>query len=280
MALASLAYIICTSPRTGSTLLCKGLAATGWAGAPAEYFDYRPEVKEHWMRHYGIADEARYASGIVEATSTPNGVFGTKLHWTTLLDMHRALRASFAPPVTGPKNPSLDDLLRARFLEVRYIWLRRHNKIAQGISHFRAFRSGVWESRRGQRPGLDVADDSVVFDLDLIRHCIRLAEKYDNDWADYFRRREIAPMQLFYEDLVNAYDQHLRSVLAYLDIPYADLPTAIPQLERLADATSLEWERRYRALGAQDDALPPACEATPFGAGTKVRRRGETGRPR
>ena len=36
-------YVLCTSPRSGSTLLCKLLAATGVAGNPDSYF-HRPAV--------------------------------------------------------------------------------------------------------------------------------------------------------------------------------------------------------------------------------------------
>jgi LPS sulfotransferase NodH len=230
--------------------LCKGLAGTGRAGEPAEFFDHRFGVTEYWMRRYSISNEAAFASEIIAATTTPNGVFGTKLHWTTLLDMHRALRASWAPRVREPQDRSLDELLRMRFAEVRYIWMRRRNKVAQGISHFRAYRSGVWESPRGQPLGPTDAQASVEFDPSLIDHCINGAQIYEREWEVYFRRRGIVPMQLFYEDFINAYDENLRRVLAFLDIPHVDLPNAVPQLERLADATSLRWEHRYRALKA------------------------------
>src|SRR5271165_175133 len=94
----ALAYIVCTSPRTGSTLLCQGLSHSGRAGAPTEFFDHRTEVEEYWRRHYGIDRESDYVSGIIVATSTSNGVFGTKLHWSTLLNMYRALRGSPGSP--------------------------------------------------------------------------------------------------------------------------------------------------------------------------------------
>ena len=46
-------------------------------------------------------------------------------------------------------------------------------------------------------------------------------------------------MQLFYEDLSSAYDQNLRAVLGFLDIPDVDLPDVVPPLQRLADETSV-----------------------------------------
>ena len=190
---------------------------------------------------------SRVCLGNIVATSTSNGVFGTKLHWSTLLDMYRALRGMWLvlPP---PEGGSLNDLLLQRFSTVRYIWLRRRNKVAQGISHFRASRTGIWELPAGGPPNAIGAAESVDFDLALVDHCVEWAHIYDNEWAAYFQRRNITPMLLTYEDLSSAYDQNLRAVLSFLDIAHVDLPDAVPSLERLADEASLKWEQQYRAL--------------------------------
>jgi LPS sulfotransferase NodH len=242
------AYIVCTSPRAGSTLLCRGLAHCGRAGAPAEFFDHRTEVEAYWRRRYGINPESDYVSGIVSATSTSNGVFGTKLHWSTVLDMYRALRRSPVSPSETCQSGSLNDLLLQRFSTVRYIWLRRRNKVAQGISHFRASRTSVWELPATSRPHETPSPGSVDFDLRAIDNCVEWAHTYDREWEAYFQRRQIAPMQLFYEDLSSAYDLSVRAVLGFLDIADDGLADAAPQLKRLADETSVEWEQRYRAL--------------------------------
>jgi LPS sulfotransferase NodH len=89
---------------------------------------------------------------------------------------------------------------------------------------------------------------SVDFDLRLIDKCVEWAHIYDNEWEAYFQRRHIIPMQLFYEDLSSAYNQSLRAVLGFLDIPDVGLPDVVPQLKRLADETSVKWEQQYRAL--------------------------------
>ena len=47
--------MICTSPRSGSTLLCKLLAATGVAGNPASYF-YGPSV-EDWLDRLDVTPD-------------------------------------------------------------------------------------------------------------------------------------------------------------------------------------------------------------------------------
>lgn len=243
-----LAYIVCTSPRTGSTLLCQGLSHSGRAGTPAEFFDHRTAVEEYWRHRYGIGRESDYVSGIIAATSTSNGVFGTKLHWSTLLDMYRALRSSPASPSPPRQAESLNDLLLQRFSTVRYVWLRRRNKIAQGISHFKASRTSVWELPAAPQPHPTGHPAPVDFDLRLIDKCVEWAHIYDNEWEAFFERRHITPMQMFYEDLSSAYNQSLRAVLRFLDISDAGLPDAVPQLRKLADETSLKWEQQYRAL--------------------------------
>jgi LPS sulfotransferase NodH len=162
--------------------------------------------------------------------------------------MYRALRGGPVSPSAARQGESLNDLLLQRFSTVRYIWLRRRNKIAQGISHFKASRTSVWELPAVPQPPPLRRPTSVDFDLRSIDNCVKWAQIYDNEWEAYFQRRHITPMQLFYEDLSSAYNRSLRAVLGFLDIPDVGLPDTVPQLKRLADETSAKWEQQYRAL--------------------------------
>jgi LPS sulfotransferase NodH len=244
-----LAYVICTSPRSGSTLLCQGLSKTGRAGMPEEFFDHREQVTAHWMKRFGIRERSDFANKIVEATSTPNGVFGTKLHWTTHADVHREFSESLAQRVPDAPRQSLNELLLAKFSAVRYIWLRRENKVAQGISHFRATRSDFWQIPKGHRGGEKRATyDAVEFDFRAIDRTIAWAHEYDRQWANYFRHHALTPLQLAYEELVGSYDATIRKVLDFLEIPHFDLPDVELPLERMADQKSFEWGEKYREI--------------------------------
>src|SRR6266576_2724987 len=109
-------YLVCATPRSGSTLLCEGLEATGVAGRPREYFeelketgvprrpreyfwglrspdvlrlvpqdsqlDRRSEQRPSWDRD----DYARHLAASLEQGTTPNGVFGAKLMWSYFRD--------------------------------------------------------------------------------------------------------------------------------------------------------------------------------------------------
>jgi len=48
----SLSYVICTAPRTGSSLFAGAIASTNVAGRPDEYFDTYDE--QFWIRTLGI----------------------------------------------------------------------------------------------------------------------------------------------------------------------------------------------------------------------------------
>lgn len=64
-------YTIWFSQRTGSTLLCQALEATGLAGIPNEWF-YR------WLADQHQHDPAKLQMLLWENGSTPNGIFGLK----------------------------------------------------------------------------------------------------------------------------------------------------------------------------------------------------------
>jgi LPS sulfotransferase NodH len=46
-------YIICTMPRSGSTLLCKLLASTGRTGNPNSFY-HRAEFMREWAAEWGL----------------------------------------------------------------------------------------------------------------------------------------------------------------------------------------------------------------------------------
>jgi len=79
-------YLICSTPRTGSTLLCSLLEAAGVAGRPQSYF--RKEDFAKWAKKWGLAacdrDQfgfAGYLSAAINAGRTGNGVFAARIMW-------------------------------------------------------------------------------------------------------------------------------------------------------------------------------------------------------
>src|SRR5437899_2678408 len=76
-------YLICATPRSGSYLLCEALTNTSLAGRPTEFFDLHQEKKllDYWQLTVNEYDQ--YISKVFSLGTTPNGVFGAKIHWFT-----------------------------------------------------------------------------------------------------------------------------------------------------------------------------------------------------
>ena len=90
-------YLICTTRRTGSELLCDVLASIGTAGRPTEFLplDTVAPWLVWWGSHHTMAEG-------VAAHTTPNGVFGAKLFWQHMLTFSWWLwGASYAAPGYG-----------------------------------------------------------------------------------------------------------------------------------------------------------------------------------
>ena len=140
-------YIICTSPRSGSTLLCQLLANTNVAGVPNSYF-HKPSLTS-WMEVHDIAaNNFPNRSGTLQAIFekvrkvgiAETGVFGLRLQGGSInyfLDQLKFLH---------PEQHCDVDRQNATFGETAFIFLSRKNKLEQAISCVKAMQTGLWHT--------------------------------------------------------------------------------------------------------------------------------------
>jgi len=286
----SLGYVICTAPRTGSTLLAQAMASTGRAGHPNEFFDIHEYNERFWVQTLGIARDAEYLDKVVAAGLTPNGVFGLKLLWHQSPALIAKLRAD---PIlaAAPPQASWHDLLTTRLGGVpRYIWLRRRDKLLQAISYLRASKTGLWRST-DQASGRPI-EAEPEFDFDLIAQYLRVVNDFDLRWESFFRENRLKVLVVVYENFIRAYEATTFSVLDFLGIPRDAIVLPPPRLQRQADERSLEWRRRFLEIARERGmvkprrqrdatATPPRDGAAAAAAGTtEPAREGEAARPR
>src|ERR1700679_500261 len=75
-------YIIASTMRTGSYLLCEGLEATQRAGHPMEVFC--PERRENYCGRWQLPPDIGFGDFLraaIQSGTTENGVLGMKIHW-------------------------------------------------------------------------------------------------------------------------------------------------------------------------------------------------------
>jgi LPS sulfotransferase NodH len=271
-------YIIATAPRTGSSLLSEALAATGRAGRPDEFFDPTPGNEQHWARHYQAPEGAGYLDRIVAASSTSNGVFGCKLHWHQVPSM-RARLVQALPVPEQPDNRPILDLLQQRLPGTRFVWLSRRNKVAQAISYYRAAQSQIWRAWNDGRNTGVAPVKTPVFDRTAIGEYVRTVKSMDIGWRRFFQHHKIPALVVVYEDFVGCYMPTVRGVLKFLGIRYDDIVLPTPALQRLSDAESEDWERRFReGLERPATAVTNAAATEPAAtglAGTGLAPRGD-----
>ena len=223
-------YLVCSLPRSGSSLLCELLGATGVAGAPAEFFhpDKMAALRERW----GAATLDEYVRELLARKTSPNGVFGAKAHWGQY------------QPAFGEADP------RALFPDVRLVFITRRDRLRQAISWVRALQTRKWADQ--DRP---MVERPAVFDYEDITAKLMRIDREEDVWEGLFERYGIVPQRVVYEDFVEARDETVRAVLDGLGIDApADLLLPPPVLGRQADELSDEWAQRYLAESATSPA--------------------------
>ena len=272
-------YLVCATPRSGSTLLCDLLDQTDVAGHPEEYFealrhsglprqpheyfdrhrhaniverlafrempDRAPEPSELWQ-----ADTYdRYLEWALDEGTTPNGVFGAKLMWGYLGDFADLLRG-----IEGMAGLPVPELLDRAFPDVRYVRITRQDKVRQAVSLWRAVQTQAW--RRDQASG-NAPHAEPTFSFRAINYLVRLLTAHDASWDAYFLGLGHQPLSITYEELAEAHEPVVRRELEHLDVePPADLRIEQPRLRIQADDLSERWvERVQDHLAALEDPL-------------------------
>jgi LPS sulfotransferase NodH len=231
------AFFICAVPRSGSTLLCDLLQATGVAGNPMEYGV--EENEQIWRRTYGFNRHRDYfAHYSHRLTVTGNGVFSAKL-------MLKQMDA-FVSDLKRYKSIEAGGMIETidfAFGKPLYIQVFRRDKKRQAISLVRAEQTGSWASP--QHPS-----GRPVFDSSRLDRTLALLLRLENTWNEELAAVDPSRrMTLEYEDIVENMESSLSSLLDWLQIAERPKPFRSPSIERQSDELTEEWLGMWRKQG-------------------------------
>ena len=242
------AYIICATPRSGSTMLCDLLAATGVAGQPESYYrrqsiaDYCEEF-DLPMGEIGNPDfERAYLDAVLRQGTGSTGMFGLRLMWESAKELAPLLARLY--PQAG------DDAARlaSAFGAPTYIHLSRKDKLAQAISRLRAEQSGLWHrSADGTERERTAPPREPEYDHDRLAGFVAEAEADDHAWLTWFATHRIEPVRIVYEQFSADPKATLAGLLTALGRDASIANAVEVRTSRLADETSQEWARRFAA---------------------------------
>lgn len=227
-------YVLATSARSGSWLLCELLENTGIAGRPGEY-GCRADVAT-WRDYYRCSSHAEYFFRFPRFMTTPNGVFGAKLMWPQWLCL-----GADAWRYLG-REPDAYALLDAIAGPIRCVRLRRNDVVRQAVSLMRAEQTGRW-SRRCDDTALE---DASAYDAATVRAAYATLQWQNAEWDRELARMAVPVLDLEYESLAADPEGTLRATLGFLGLPAVQTPPTWPLLRRQADERTEEWVARAR----------------------------------
>jgi LPS sulfotransferase NodH len=272
-------YLICTTPRSGSTLLCELLADSGVAGRPDEYFqqlrttglpmmpaDYLDGVaadlvpaadRAGRLEQHTLYDPRRfetfaaYVEWVVERATTANGVFGAKIMWPYVAGLVDGLSA----PRRVAGAPATHELLARTFPRLRYVWLRRMDKVRQAVSLWRAIQTWRWREDAGRAR----AQESVAparYSFEAIDHLRRRLVADDRAWELYFEAGGAVPLTLTYEEFTDEIHETVVHLLRHVGVSCPEgARFDVPRTARQSDQLSERWVAAFKADFAQVPAV-------------------------
>lgn len=241
-------YVLCSNPRSGTTLLCDMLSQTGMAGNPNSFF--RQKSLQDWCDDWNVGRPV-----------DPEDADFTKRYFTAMLAEGRGETPVFGLRLMGPDLRLACDWLalaypdqkseaatfEAAFGPVRFIHLSRSDKLAEAVSYIRAEQTGLWH-QRPDGSALEQLEPTAPsgYDADAITTRMTELARFDTAWDDWFAAEAITPLRITYETLAENPQHVLAEVLSFIGQDPASASSIVPGVRKLADATNTAWMARYR----------------------------------
>lgn len=280
-------YLVCATPRSGSTLVCQTLTRTGVAGRPEEYFEAlrssgaprRPEEYFHGVGDRTIFDHLadlsedldpaprsphwsrtaydRYLDWVFENGTTANGVFGAKLMWGYMEDFVSLLRN-----IPEYRDVPMADLLLRVFPDLTFVRVVRANKIRQAVSLWKALQTASWRDEApastGDQPeNVDTPSfrdfvreqrPQLRFHYGAISHLLNQLILQEAGWDAFFEHARIKPVFVLYENFASDIEVSTRRLLEDLGIEAPEDLSLETKMKRQSDGINDDWARRYSDL--------------------------------
>ncbi len=242
-------YFLCTAPRSGSTLLCRLLSATGVAGKPESYF-HEPSLNA-WGLDVGVsldhaASESRQLDAVLDAVvrvgTADTGIFAARVQRHSF-DYFIDQLARCYPALSTDRQR-----IERRFGTSAFIYLKREDKVRQAISFVKAEQSGLWH-RNADGSELErlAPPAEPEYDAQRLWRQYQTLLNYDDEWEAWFAKEGIEPHRVLYETLSVSPSAVVSGILGHLG-RNADLAQGlVPDVAKLSDQISQDWEARFRS---------------------------------
>ena len=215
-------YIVCSTGRSGSTLLCRTLGQLGY-GNPQEYFHNKVRNELGFKENPSLDEFLRYWELILEKETSIDGVFGIKMHWWQLYNFLKVARQlpSFA-------EKSDYSILNAFFSNPDFVYIRRDDMVSQAVSTVIALQTKTWvvpsgKEKLNQQDLVQEKSDKIKFEP-LKIYKWEQSFKYQNQaWVNFLTSEvEKEFYSIEHKQLIQNFDHEIKSIVQFLGLK--DLP--------------------------------------------------------
>jgi len=236
-------YWIWFTPRTGSTLLCKGLELTGIGGKPGEFFNFPEE--DSLTNHYCVKTYEALREKLWRENTSPNGIVGIKY------SLYHSSYDKLAGEIISLRNLTGVATLDWRvwsdlFPNCRHIFLSRRDKIRLAVSWWKAIQDNQWHRLSEEPPTHEANYYEGKYNFDALLHLLKESNLREAATQAFFDYNGIQPLTIIYEDFVRHYEETIKSILCYLDSEAEAVRIAPEFYTPTADEVTEEWVQRFR----------------------------------
>jgi LPS sulfotransferase NodH len=128
--------------------------------------------------------------------------------------------------------------------DLKFVHLRREDRIAQAVSWARAEQTGYWQVG-------DPRFAEPAYDFAVIDTYVRTIREHELAWRDWFTRFGVNVYEIEYERLVASPAGTVRALGDYLGVDLAVGAPITAADQRQADRINFEWARRFRLDGGE-----------------------------
>jgi LPS sulfotransferase NodH len=219
--------IIASTPRCGSHMLGHALHATGCFGFPLEYA--QPGNLMRWRKRLGTKGLEETLHGIRRLRTSPNGVFGIKIHYGHLREFGGFAR------------------VKALFPDAYYVLLTREDALKQAVSYEIASQTGVWIS--GQK-----TETKPRYDFERIDRRLRQTVRDNAAWRYVLAANGCRVLQMNYGAAASDLPGAVLEVARFMgvEVPPGKIPTR-SATQRQESPLNAEWAKRYLEEGGRRD---------------------------
>lgn len=225
-------YIVLSTPRTGSSMLCSALAASGVAGRAIEYLN--PANIRLYRQLRGPTSVPDILRDFESRRTSPNGVFGIKVHASQYQAIYQQ---------GGELAGAGADFLRSFD---RHILIYRRDKVDQAISRILAAEpDGEWNVPNGVRPPQRRRFESR--DAGKIMKLVAQLASEEEYWRREIAAHSLTVIEVAYEDLAANTKQVLERVFAFLGVELPGGVIPMPTTKRRSNVANRALKQGFLA---------------------------------